>query len=184
MRPTEILMNEHRLIERVLDALEAASTRLDAGQEVRAGFFLDAADFVAGFADGTHHRKEEGVLFGAMITGGSAARGGPIDMMLEEHEQGRAYTRAIRDSARALERGDADARRKLAASARRYVALLREHIVKEDEMLFPMADEIFTSERDAEILAAFEKLGPTTNDHDPTDWLGLATRLEQEALRL
>ena len=183
MRPTEILMNEHRVIERVLDALDAASARLEAGQNIRTGFFLDAADFIAGFADGTHHRKEEGVFFGAMIAGGSPAQGGPIDMMLEEHEQGRLHTRAIRDAARALERGDPGARRKLAASARRYVALLREHIIKEDEMLFPMADDIFTSERDAEILAAFEKLRPATDDHDAAHWLALATRLEQEVPR-
>src|SRR5665647_2426724 len=67
MRATEALMQEHRVIERVLDALEIAASHLERERPVRPGFFLEAADFIAGFADGCHHRKEEGVLFGACL---------------------------------------------------------------------------------------------------------------------
>src|SRR5450756_440878 len=67
MKATEVLMQEHRVIERVLDALETAANHLDRGHPVRPGLFLEAADFIAGFADGCHHRKEEGVLFGACL---------------------------------------------------------------------------------------------------------------------
>jgi hemerythrin-like domain-containing protein len=49
MEATDILMSEHRVIERVLAALETAVQRLEQGQEVRPGFFLDAADFIKGF---------------------------------------------------------------------------------------------------------------------------------------
>ena len=66
MEATEILMAEHRVIERVSPTLEAGAARVDAGQPMRPGFFVDAADFIKGFADGCHHRKEEGVLFTAM----------------------------------------------------------------------------------------------------------------------
>ncbi|MGE5602975.1 MAG: hemerythrin domain-containing protein, partial [Nitrososphaerales archaeon] len=65
MQATDILMEEHRVIERVLTSLERAAVRLDNGEAVRPGFFVDAADFVKGFADGCHHKKEEGVLFTA-----------------------------------------------------------------------------------------------------------------------
>ena len=70
MKASEILMQEHRLIERVLDALEIAAGHLERSHAVAPAFFLEAADFIAGFADGCHHRKEEGVLFGAMIESG------------------------------------------------------------------------------------------------------------------
>ncbi len=62
MKATEILMEEHRVIERVLTSLEIASNRLSLGQAIPADFFLKAADFIKGFADGCHHKKEEGVL--------------------------------------------------------------------------------------------------------------------------
>ncbi|RPJ01063.1 MAG: hypothetical protein EHM39_03845, partial [Chloroflexi bacterium] len=66
MKATEILMDEHRVIERVLTALESAARRVEAGQALRPDFFVDAADFIRGFADGCHHMKEEGVLFKTM----------------------------------------------------------------------------------------------------------------------
>ena len=67
MQATEILMQEHEVILRVIGTLEIEAGRLAAGQDVRPGFFLDAADFIKGFADGCHHKKEEGVLFEAMM---------------------------------------------------------------------------------------------------------------------
>ena len=63
IKATDILKNDHRVIERVLGALEMGSARLRSGHPVRPGFFLDAADFIRGFADGWHHCKEERVLF-------------------------------------------------------------------------------------------------------------------------
>ena len=59
MGPTEALSQDHRTIERLLDALEQAARRLQKGEPVRPGFFVDAAQFIAGFADGCHHRTRE-----------------------------------------------------------------------------------------------------------------------------
>ncbi len=89
MEATEILMAEHRVIERMIASLEAGAARIDAGQSMRPGFFIEATDFIKGFADGCHHRKEEGVLFTAMVDNGLPLESGPIAVMLAEHEQGR-----------------------------------------------------------------------------------------------
>jgi hypothetical protein len=77
MKATEVLMDEHRVIERVLGALEEAASRLERGVEVDASFFLEATDFIRGFADGCHHQKEEGVLFKAMTAAGMPQDQGP-----------------------------------------------------------------------------------------------------------
>ena len=175
-------MEEHRLIERVLDALETAASALDRRQPVRPGFFLEAADFIAGFADGCHHHKEEGVLFDAIVASGLPADEGPIPVMLMEHEQGRAFTRGMRDAARRLGAGDAGAARQVVANARGYVALLRDHIMKEDEVLFPLADELLTPDRHEEVLKGFARI-----EHEDAmegaheRFLSLAAALEREA---
>ena len=158
MRAIDELMQEHRVIEQVLDALETAAARLAHGDPVPARFFLDVADFAAGFADGCHHRKEEDVLFPAMKRGGGAEGAGAIDVMLEEHEQGRAYVRQLREAARLLETGDSSATSRIVAAARGYAALLRDHIAKEDDMLFPMAAELIPDDAQREVLAAFERV--------------------------
>ncbi|HUH98515.1 MAG TPA: hypothetical protein VLZ89_14210 [Anaerolineales bacterium] len=58
-------MSEHRLIERLINPLENAAHYPERGGEVRPGFFVEAADFIQGFADGCHHQKEEDILFRA-----------------------------------------------------------------------------------------------------------------------
>jgi len=185
MQATDILMNEHRVIERVLDALETAASALERGDAVRAGFFLEAADFIAGFADGCHHRKEEGVLFGAMIAAGMPQEGGPIAVMLMEHEQGRKFTRGLRDGVNKWEAGDDAARRTIVSNARGYVTLLRDHIMKEDEMLFPMADELIAPEQEAQVLRDYARVAEAAScDLSTGRYIALAARLEEEARAL
>lgn len=181
-KASEELMQEHRLIERVLDALEAAARHLESGQAVRPEFFLDAATFIAGFADGCHHKKEEGVLFGAMIDSGIPATDGPIDMFLDEHVQGRILTGAMRVAARRLQAGDASARPAIISNARRYVALLRDHIVKEDEMLFPLADDMLSADQQRRVLRDFERVErDDVGAAAHSEFHALADRLEREA---
>ena len=67
MKATEILMEEHRIIERVLTALERATTRLSKGQDVYLRFFTGTTVFIKNFSDGFHHQKEEGILFPVLI---------------------------------------------------------------------------------------------------------------------
>lgn len=183
MQATDILMSEHRVIERVIASLEAAARRLQAGQTVRPGFFLDAAEFVRGFADGCHHKKEEGVLFAALVTAGLPRETGPVGVMLAEHEQGRVYTRGMREAAAQLQSGVEAARPEVVRNALGYAALLREHIQKEDHILFPMADEMIPAAKHSAILDGFEHV-----EHEETGagvhekYLALAEALERELL--
>jgi hemerythrin-like domain-containing protein len=182
MEATDILMSEHHVIERVIASLDAEATKLAAGQRVRPGFFLDAADFIKGFADGCHHRKEEGVLFEAMLDAGLPRQTGPIAVMLAEHEAGRAFTRGMRAAAERLAAGDASAAHDVVANARGYVELLSQHIQKENSILFPLADRIIPVEKWPGVAEAFERV-----EHEETGegvhekYLALAGTLEQEA---
>ena len=66
MKPTEVLMEEHRVIERVLIALEKAASRLSRGEDVYLRFFSGTSALIYGFADSYHYKKEEQVLFAAL----------------------------------------------------------------------------------------------------------------------
>jgi hemerythrin-like domain-containing protein len=192
MKATETLMQEHRVIEGVLDTLQTAAQSAGEGNPatrgpsaLRPSFFIDAADFIRGFADGCHHHKEEGVLFKMMADNGFPTQGGPIGMMLQEHELGRQYTRAMRSAAEKWAQGDESARQQAVENAQGYVALLRQHIMKEDNILFPMADRaIPVSEHDA-VFSGFEQV-----EHEETGegvhekYLALAERLHDEVFGL
>ncbi len=182
MEATEILMAEHRVIERGLGALETGAARLEAGEDVRPEFFIQATDFIKGFADGCHHRKEEGVLFVALGEAGLPEQTGPVAVMLAEHDQGRAYTRALRASAEKMAGGDAGARAAVIQYARGYATLLRGHIYKENMVLFPMADRLIPEAVQPGLAEAFEHV-----EHEETGagvhekYLALAEALVREA---
>jgi hemerythrin-like domain-containing protein len=182
MQATDILMEEHEVILRVIGTLETEAGRLAAGEAVRPGFFLDAADFTKGFADGCHHKKEEGVLFEAMIGAGLPRQAGPIPVMLSEHEQGRAFTRGMRDAANRFAAGDETARAEVVNNARGYAALLRQHIQKENGILFPLADQVIPVALQPQVAVDFERV-----EHEDTGegvhekYLALAEALEREA---
>ena len=184
MRATDILTEEHRVIERVLASLETAAARMAAGAAVRPGFFTDAAQFVRGFADGCHHKKEEGVLFAAMVRSGLPKEDGPIAVMLADHEQGRQYTRAMDEAARRLAAGDLAARPRVIDNARGYAQLLRQHIQKEDGVLFPLANEVIPPAEHDAVAEGFERV-----EHEETGegvhekYLALAANLEIESRR-
>lgn len=181
MQATEILMQEHRVIEQVLNTLLSAAQEVEKGAAVRPSFFLDAADFIRGFADGCHHHKEEGVLFKMMETHGMPVEGGPVGVMLHEHELGRQFTRGMRAAAEKWEKGDESARAEVVENAAAYVALLRQHIVKEDQILFPMANRVIPVNEHAEVLSGFEHV-----EHEETGegvhekYLALADALGKE----
>lgn len=152
MRATEILENEHRVIEQVLNCLEVMANRTLAEGKVDALSADAALDFLQTFADGCHHRKEENHLFPLMEAKGFPRDGGPTGVMLHEHEEGRSHIQAMRAAVKAK------AVRDFVEHARAYVELLRNHISKEDHRLFPMANQAFSSEDQTRLTERFESV--------------------------
>jgi hemerythrin-like domain-containing protein len=158
MKPTEELKAEHRVIERMLDVLLAAAAKLEAGEAVPPEHLNQSVDFIRTFADRCHHGKEEDLLFTAMEEAGFPKETGPIAVMLAEHDQGRAFVREMAAAAEAYADGDADAGRTFARNASGYAALLADHIAKEDNILYEMADQRLPAEKQRELAAAFERV--------------------------
>jgi len=180
MKATDILMEEHRVIERVLASLETAANRLSAGQAIPMDFFLKAADFIKNFADGCHHKKEEGILFVALAANGMPQDAGPVGVMLAEHEEGRRFTRAMREGAQRVQGGDAAALSQVIQNALGYVALLRQHIQKEDHILFPMADQVIPIGQHQQIMADFNRIEHEADVHEK--YLRIADELSKVAM--
>jgi hemerythrin-like domain-containing protein len=126
--PLQELSEEHRLIERVLDSVEAA-----AGRAVDLGFYERVLDLIAEFAERCHHAKEEDLFFPFLEQRGVPRAGGPIGTLLSEHRIGRGTLRRLREL---LASGD---REELRRSSLEYASFVREHIRKEEALLYPEA---------------------------------------------
>jgi len=152
MQATAVLKEEHDVIERVLTMVEFAVDRLSRKQTIPTGFAAWSIEFFRHFADHCHHGKEEDILFPLLQERGIPVEGGPIGVMLSEHELGRDCVRRMDD---AVARGD-DGNEEFSVAASQYACLLRQHIFKENNVLFPMADSCLSPADDEEVVAAYQ----------------------------
>jgi hemerythrin-like domain-containing protein len=132
---TSVLSEEHQNILKVIDIVLNECNEIEDGKEPVKVFFEDVLNFIKKYADGFHHVKEEDVLFKALLQNQGGMHCNPIPVMLMEHDEGRNYVKGMEA---ALKEGD---KRNLLENARGYCYLLQQHIYKEDNILYPMAEE-------------------------------------------
>ncbi|MBI4010884.1 MAG: hemerythrin domain-containing protein [Candidatus Rokubacteria bacterium] len=154
---TAELRHEHEVILRALVVLERAGERLAAGTPVDEAALTELVALIRLFADTCHHGKEEGQLFPALREKGVGAT---LSVFLDDHVEGRGYLTTLAGGAAAAAR---------ASAARRYVGLLRDHIQREDEVLFPMADDVLSQDEHAELARRYAEVeeqvvGPGVHD--------------------
>ena len=153
MSPIEVLTTEHKAIKSALVILENMCKRLEEGESVDKNDIEGIIDFIKGFADACHHCKEEEVLFRKMQESGFPVQGGPITVMLSEHQMAREF---VKKMSKAIEGRDIN-RDLFVESARGYIKLLSQHIDKENNILYPLAEEHLAG-KDKEIIEEFDKI--------------------------
>ena len=158
MKATEQLRDEHEAAKLMLRILERAAARLESGQDVSHDDLAQILAFITGFLDSCHHAKEEEHLFPALEEAGIPREGGPIGMMLKEHDMGRGYVEGMRDAIALYASGDRAAMPRIAEHAGRYVRHLAQHIEKENMVLFPMADAHLSPETQERLIKDFDRL--------------------------
>ncbi|MEW6297848.1 MAG: hemerythrin domain-containing protein [Thermodesulfobacteriota bacterium] len=156
-RATEVLKHEHRLIERALDVLERALVTLEQDRPADKDLLGKVTEFFKGFVDACHHKKEEQALFPRIAARGVPIEGGPIGVMLSEHDEGRGYIHGLAEGVTLLGQEPGQAKRLIYENGRRYIALLRTHIQKEDNVLFALADRCLTAKDQHEVVRRFEE---------------------------
>ena len=172
---SEDLINEHKGILFGLRILQEIAAAVKQSGEADIKDINDIIDFLRLFADKCHHGKEEGFMFPALEEAGIPNERSPIGQMMREHIQGRQY---ISEMAASVGSGALQADR-FAEAATNYTDLLREHIQKENTVLFPMADRILPDDKQQQLLEQFETfeeevMGKGTHErlHETLDKLG------------
>jgi len=158
---TEILNKEHEHILKIVEALEDECHKLENGQNLDKSFFEKAIDFMKNYGDKFHHAKEEEILFKELKKEEVQGRMhcSPMDQMLHEHDIGREFVKN-------LEKGLKEKNKeKIIENARGYCQLLREHIFKEDNILYGMANEALTDNEQKSLLEKF-KIADKKNEKD------------------
>jgi hemerythrin-like domain-containing protein len=158
MKATEELKREHEGIALMLRVLQTVADRIGHGEPVNTEHLDGILEFLSIFIDKCHHGKEEEFLFPALEVAGVRREGGPIGVMLSEHEQGRRLVARLKDALTSYKSGAPANATSAQSIINDYVALLTQHIAKENTVLFPMADAKLNPNKDTELSDAFEQL--------------------------
>jgi hemerythrin-like domain-containing protein len=158
MKPTEILMYEHTIVLKMLEGAERLVQTFELTHKIDAGKIEKIIDFSLNFTDGYHHAKEEKHFFPRLQERGMSKEQGPIAVMLHEHRMGREFIRSLEQTLNDHKLGKIDAAGKVVQTLRNYNELLRTHIAKENNVLFPMSGRYLTPEDQSSLERAFHDL--------------------------
>lgn len=147
MNAIQLMMEEHRLIERMLVVIRKYCLKILNHEPLDYGDFYKIIDFVRNYADKHHHNKEEELLFSKMGEElGENIKNGPLLGMLIEHDQARLYMQNLEQALQELEQGKEEAKLDIIANAVSYTHLLHRHIQKEDTAIYQFAQEHLSPE--------------------------------------
>lgn len=113
-------------------------------------------NLIQSFADGFHHAKEEDILFPLMVKRGLSYEEGPISLMLQDHKMTRMFVIGMKKGIALIKAGNLSALPDLYSDMQGYINILRIHIGRENNLLFKMADKVFTPEDQTDMLLKFE----------------------------
>ncbi|MCI4355315.1 MAG: hemerythrin domain-containing protein [Thermoplasmata archaeon] len=146
--PIDVLMEEHQIFLRRLERARADLSPYPHRSE-RGGLGAVAvssfAEFLAKDVESIHGRKEEEGLFPVLVRH-IGAEGGPVEVMVSEHEELRNHQRRVAANVPKLEQDPSavEAWTEVSATMGAVDRLLRFHIEKEDQVLFPMARSVLS----------------------------------------
>ena len=151
------LMIEHRLIEKMLNAVQRSLERIEKTQSIDPYFVDTAVDFIRVYADRTHHGKEEDIMFtelrGKHLSNEDRQL---MNELIEDHIFSRNNTKALVEANMRYRMGDQSAFNEIRDRLKTFIDFYPIHIKKEDDIFFPSVRSYFSEEEeDQAMLAGF-----------------------------
>ncbi len=178
MKPTTILINEHRIIEQVLNCLERMTERCASEGRLEEAPAREAIGFFRAFAECAHLAKEEAHLF-PLVAGTKCPQGcRPSDLATREDQHGHAHLQAMEEAIEGAAAGAKDSVKRFVQHGHKYIALLMKYIENEEDWLFPQANRVL-DEAKQQVLS--ERLGRDESENrcggSHEEYVAMANRL-------
>jgi hemerythrin-like domain-containing protein len=149
-------MIEHRLIEKMLDAIRMQIPVIKERKHVDPVFIDTVVDFIKVYADRTHHGKEEDILFRQLSMKNLNHDDKKIMAdLIEEHKFGRRLTADIVKAEKDYRSGRLEALSVILEKMNALVDFYPEHIFKEDKVFFPNTEKYLTPNEQDSMLDEF-----------------------------
>ena len=151
--PMQKLVDEHKLIKRLVAQIPRIIESLDLETEEGRRRVLDGVDFIRNYADSYHHAKEEDLLFKYFDEDAEI-----IQAMHEDHRNARSRVKNIVEGVESRDRGS------VIENLGAYRELLTDHIRKEDDILYPWMDRNITTTQVGKLFSSFSEVDERFGD--------------------
>ena len=131
------LTDEHQMISELLGALQSYAARLRGGATVDPADLARFSDVFRELVDYRHHEKEEGILMPLLARNGFTWSSGLLAELIREHEHLRYLMDVLVQASVKDTAGSREERRQIAEAAMAFVEFKRQHMLREENELFP-----------------------------------------------
>jgi hemerythrin-like domain-containing protein len=154
-KATDQLKEEHEIISKSFEVLNTICEKISSNAEVDYSDIDKLLNFISIYVDKCHHGKEEKLLFPLMERADESLKSGPIYVMLDEHNTAREYIKTMKNALESMKSGKKE-EKTFSDTGYYYIHLMGQHILKENNVLFNIADQLFDEEIQTEMSKAFE----------------------------
>jgi len=167
-------MRDHETTEKVFEAGEKAFSAPGSPDRRVVSQLLE---YFTEYVDGCHNRKEEDHLFPLIERRGVPREGGPLAVMLQEHQQSRDLLAKLKPLAEDFIAGRAEDAVQLHSVYAEYTELLKNHFWKENDILYPIARRVMSDDDGAAVVKGIEAAEAALGEGTRTRYYSLAQQI-------
>jgi hemerythrin-like domain-containing protein len=173
-----IIRDEHRSIAAILHGMKELVFRIrERGAKIDPRVFRAMLYYLDTFSERMHHPKEDQYLFAPLRRLGAGADA-LIAELESEHAQGENALRRVEQCLIRYEEGGEKEFPEFAREVERFVEGHWDHMSKEEQRVFPLAEKLFTRSDWEAIDKAFQaNADPLANDRSEKDFRKLFSRI-------
>lgn len=152
--PTEDLMNEHGILNRILLIYEEIISRIKTNKEFNTQSLAPAVDIVQKFIHDYHEKNEEKYIFPLFKDDKKISN--ITKTLIEQHTQGGKVTAAIQTLLASQDITKPKIRKQLSKLLKKFIRMYRPHEAREDTVVFPAVHTMLNPEEFAKLGDIFE----------------------------
>lgn len=176
------LVHEHEIILKMLGGLENMAMALREHRQVEVAALREAVEFMQTFADKCHHAKEEDLLFPELVRAGLPETTGPVAVLKSEHARARVCVGKLAAAIDVYESSDPAGPAQIIAAVGCIKELYPQHIAKENDIFFPMAEQLLSAAVLDALRIQFDAAEHALGDDTHHRWAAAAERLARAAI--
>jgi hemerythrin-like domain-containing protein len=169
MKPTDNLIIEHREISELLNIMSIIAENIKSKDVFYPNDVEEIINYLIIILDKSHQGKEDGVLYPELILSGIPKETAPLSIINYEHNLAKHYLNDINSCVVNCKIGNDFSGELLADSLTNYVIVIQNHIQREEEIVFPLANEVLSDEKQNEISQKFEDIEQKNMAHNFAD---------------